>query len=71
LRKIQSELEKYRIFVGHVTVGKIPDAMGYGKRAGHFRRHKEERGHRKFQELWQRIPEEKQPAKGIGSRLSH
>lgn len=31
LRKIQSELEKYRIFVGYVTVGKMLNAMGYSK----------------------------------------
>jgi hypothetical protein len=31
LRKIQTELEKHRIFVGHVTIGKILDAMGYSK----------------------------------------
>jgi hypothetical protein len=31
LRKIQTELEKDGIFVGHVTVGKILDAMGYSK----------------------------------------
>jgi hypothetical protein len=31
LRKIQTELEKDRIFVGHVTIGKILDAMGYSK----------------------------------------
>jgi hypothetical protein len=30
-RKIQSELEKYRIFVGYVIVSKILDAMGYSK----------------------------------------
>jgi len=31
LRKIQKELEKGNITVGHVTVGKILDAMGYSK----------------------------------------
>jgi hypothetical protein len=31
LRKIQTELEEDSIFVGHVTIGKILDAMGYGK----------------------------------------
>jgi hypothetical protein len=31
LRKIQTDLEKDHIFVGHVTVGKILDATGYGK----------------------------------------
>ena len=31
LRKIQTELEKDSIDVGHVTVGKILDAMGYSK----------------------------------------
>jgi len=31
LRKIQTELEKDSIYVGHVTVGKILDAMGYSK----------------------------------------
>jgi hypothetical protein len=31
LRKIQAELEKDGIFVGHVTVGKILDNMGYSK----------------------------------------
>ena len=33
LRKIQLELEKSGIFVGHVTVGKILDSMGYSKQA--------------------------------------
>jgi hypothetical protein len=33
LRKIKLELEKSSIFVGHVTVGKILDAMGYSKQA--------------------------------------
>ena len=33
LRKIQTELEKDSIYVGHVTVGKILDAMGYSKQA--------------------------------------
>ena len=31
LRKIQKELEKYSIFIGHVTIGKILEAMGYSK----------------------------------------
>jgi hypothetical protein len=31
LRKIQTELEKNRIHVGHVTIGKILGAMGYSK----------------------------------------
>jgi hypothetical protein len=31
LRKIQAELKKNNIYVGHVTVGKIRDAMGYSK----------------------------------------
>ncbi|MDR1604434.1 MAG: ISAzo13 family transposase [Gracilibacteraceae bacterium] len=31
LRKIQAELEKIDIFVGHVTIGKILAAMGYSK----------------------------------------
>ena len=31
LRKIKAELEKGDIFVGHVTVGKILDAIGYSK----------------------------------------
>ncbi|MDR1099868.1 MAG: ISAzo13 family transposase [Treponema sp.] len=31
LRKIQTELGKAGIFVGHVTIGKILDAMGYSK----------------------------------------
>jgi hypothetical protein len=31
LRKIQSKLEKDRIYAGHVTIGKILDAMGYSK----------------------------------------
>jgi hypothetical protein len=31
LRKIQTELEKDHIFAGHVTIGKILDAMGYSK----------------------------------------
>jgi hypothetical protein len=31
LRKIQSKLEKDGIYVGHVTIGKILDAMGYRK----------------------------------------
>jgi hypothetical protein len=31
LRKIQKELEKGNIFVGHVTLGKILDSMGYSK----------------------------------------
>ena len=31
LRKIQVELEKDNIFVGHVTIGKILDAMDYSK----------------------------------------
>ena len=31
LRKIQTELEKDRIFVGYVTIGKILGAMGYSK----------------------------------------
>ena len=31
LRKIQSELEKDSIYIGHVTVGKMLDAMGYSK----------------------------------------
>ncbi|MDR1147184.1 MAG: ISAzo13 family transposase [Spirochaetaceae bacterium] len=31
LRKIQTELKKSSIFVGHVTIGKILDAMGYSK----------------------------------------
>jgi hypothetical protein len=31
LRKIQMELKKGNIFVGHVTIGKILDAMGYSK----------------------------------------
>jgi len=31
LRKIQDELEKDNIYIGHVTVGKILDAMGYSK----------------------------------------
>lgn len=33
LRKIQSELAKDNIDIGHVTVGKILDAMGYSKQA--------------------------------------
>lgn len=33
LRKIQSELERDSIFVGHVTVGKILNSMGYSKQA--------------------------------------
>ena len=33
LRKIKSRLEESSIFVGHVTVGKILDAMGYSKQA--------------------------------------
>ena len=33
LRKIQAELEKYDIFVGHVTIGKILDTIGYSKQA--------------------------------------
>ena len=33
LRKIQSGLEKDGIFIGHVTIGKILDAMGYSKQA--------------------------------------
>jgi hypothetical protein len=33
LRKIQVKLEKINIFVGHVTIGKILDAMGYSKQA--------------------------------------
>jgi hypothetical protein len=33
LRKIQKELEKDSIFVGHVTIGKILVAMGYSKQA--------------------------------------
>jgi hypothetical protein len=33
LRKIQMELEKGRIFVGHVTIGKILDAAGYSKQS--------------------------------------
>jgi hypothetical protein len=33
LRKIQSELEKGDIFVGHVTIGKILDSMDYRKQA--------------------------------------
>jgi hypothetical protein len=33
LRKIQLELEKYSIYVGHVTVGKILDSLGYSKQA--------------------------------------
>ena len=33
LRKIQTELEKDSIYVGHVTIGKILDAMGYSKQA--------------------------------------
>ena len=31
LRKIQTELEKDSIYVGHVTVGRILDVMGYSK----------------------------------------
>jgi hypothetical protein len=31
LRKIQTELEKDGVFVGHVAIGKILDAMGYSK----------------------------------------
>ena len=31
LRKIQNELEKENIFIGHVTIGKILDSMGYSK----------------------------------------
>jgi hypothetical protein len=31
LRKIQAELEKENIVVGHVTIGKILEAMGYSK----------------------------------------
>jgi hypothetical protein len=31
LKKIQTELEKDGVFVGHVTIGKILDAMGYRK----------------------------------------
>jgi hypothetical protein len=33
LRKIQTELEKGSIFVGHVTIGKILEAMGYSKQS--------------------------------------
>jgi hypothetical protein len=33
LRKIQVELKKESIIVGHVTIGKILDAMGYSKQA--------------------------------------
>ena len=33
LRKIQIELEKENIMVGHVTVGKILEAMGYSRQA--------------------------------------
>ena len=33
MRKIQRELEKDNIYVGHVTVGKILDALGYSKQA--------------------------------------
>ena len=33
LRKIQAELEKRGIKVGHVTIGKMLDAMGYSKQA--------------------------------------
>ena len=33
LRKIQSELEKEDVIVGHVTIGKILEAMGYSKQA--------------------------------------
>ena len=33
LRKIQGELGKEGIFVGHVTIGKILDAIGYSKQA--------------------------------------
>jgi hypothetical protein len=33
LRKIQTELEKGRIFAGHVTIGKILEAMGYSKQS--------------------------------------
>jgi hypothetical protein len=33
LRKIQTELEKDSIFVGHVTIGKILEAMGYSKQS--------------------------------------
>jgi hypothetical protein len=33
LRKIQTELEKESIFVGHVTIGKILGAMSYSKQA--------------------------------------
>jgi len=33
LRKIQKELEKDRIFVGYVTIGKILNAMGYSRQA--------------------------------------
>ena len=31
LRKLQKELEKDRIFAGHVTIGKILNAMGYSR----------------------------------------
>jgi hypothetical protein len=31
LRKIQADLKKDRIFVGHVTIGKILEVMGYSK----------------------------------------
>ena len=31
LRKIQGELKKASVYVGHVTIGKILDAMGYSK----------------------------------------
>lgn len=33
LRKIQSELEKFCIHIGYVTIGKILDSMGYSKQA--------------------------------------
>jgi hypothetical protein len=33
MRKIQKELEKESIYVGHVTVGKILDGLGYSKQA--------------------------------------
>jgi hypothetical protein len=33
MRKIQAELEKDNIYVGHVTVGKILDGQGYSKQA--------------------------------------
>ena len=31
LRKIQLELEKYSVFAGYITIGKILDALGYSK----------------------------------------